>query len=150
MVRWLRRSVSWVLVAVLLATNVLAFTSTAFVAAVSTAAGAVGVTTSFVRDRLARQAATRDVARRMAARVARGAARTVASLPLKAVPVAGGVALVSFTAWELHDACATMEDIARLDPGTDAGSVCGLPYPSWDDLWRAPTIDVPTEQPPSP
>jgi hypothetical protein len=102
---------------------------------------------------MARQAAVRQVANRVAARTARGALRTAASLPLKAVPFAGGVALLSFTAWELHDACATMQDLAALDDTpleTDATAVCGLPYPSWDDLLREATIDVPAELPPAP
>ena len=148
-----RRGMAWVLVAVLLATNVLAFTSTAFVAAVSAVVAATGYTTTFVRERLARRAAVRAVANRIAARTARGAARTVASVPLKALPFAGGVAVVTFTSWELYEDCQTMQDLATLDDtplDTDTASVCGIPYPSWDDLWRTPTIDVPADMPPAP
>lgn len=147
--RWTRRSVAWLLVAVLLVTNVLAFTSTAFVAAVSGVVAATGYTTSFVRQRLARRA----VANRIAARTAKRAARTVASVPLKALPFAGGVAVVSFTAWELYEDCQTLTDLAELDAApldVGAADVCGLPYPTWDDLWRTPTIDVPADLPPAP
>jgi hypothetical protein len=93
--RFARRFLMAALVVVLLITNVLAFTSTAFVGAVSAAASAVGVATVQAKAAAARS----TVVRRAATRVARVAVRGAASAPLRAVPLIG----------------ATLEDLAALD-----------------------------------
>lgn len=152
----MRRSIAWMLVLVLLTTNILAFTSAAFVAGVSALAGAVGVTTTFARQQvgaLQRRAAIRQVRQRVAVRTARGAARTLSSAPLKAVPVAGVAAVVAFTSWELYDACQTMRDLAALDDdpgeglGAEADRVCGLPRPKAADLAGMARGPVPAPPP---
>jgi hypothetical protein len=148
---WIRRRIAWLLVVTLLVTNVLAFTSAAFVAMVSAGASAVGFTT--VQAARTAQAVKRSaVVKRIAARTTRGAIRAAASVPVQVPPIAGAFAVLSFTAWEIYDACETLGDLAAIEDIDDAAEgrdlVCGMAYPSWDDLWREPTIETPDMPPP--
>lgn len=149
----IRRSIAWLLVAVLITTNVLAFTSAAFVGMVSAAVGAVGVTTVAAREAAratARRVAVQRAANRVAVRTARRAGRTVAGVPLKALPVVGGAAVVTFAAWEVYDACQTMLDLADLDDDpldVEVEMVCGMPYPTMESLWNSPAIGIPAMPP---
>ncbi len=123
-----RRFFMAALVAILLVTNVLAFTSAAFVSLVSGAASAVGMATVQARSAMARRA----VVRRVATRTTRGAIRSAGGTVAQALPVVGVASVVGLTAWELRDACETLEDLADLEPGVagDADTVCGLTPPT--------------------
>jgi len=62
-----------------------------------------------------------------------------------AVPAAGIIAIVGFTALDLKWSCETLKDIRALELALDAGSgqpdgkdvtqVCGLKVPTTEDLW---------------
>lgn len=148
---WMRRSVAWLLVATLLVTNVLAFTSSAFVALITAGASAVGFTT--VQAARTAQAVKRSaVLKRTAARTTRTAVRSAASVPVQAAPFIGAGAVLSFTAWELYDACETLGDLAALeeiDDATDGQAlVCGMDYPSWAYLGPETTMETPDMPPP--
>lgn len=130
MLRCLRRAILPALLVGSLAANVLSFASSAFVGLVSSAASMAGLSTV-----QARQGAQRErVARRIAQRTARGAARSVAGLGPQALPWIGAASVAGFTAWEIADACATLDDLAELMPGAtrdadasqEAARLCGL------------------------
>lgn len=126
--RWMRRGVALVVIVALLATNVLAFTSAAFVSAVSGLAAAAGLSTVQARQAAARRA----VVRRIGQRTARGAARSAGATVAQSLPFVGVASVVGVTAWELSDYCETMTDLAALDPtaAADAESVCGMALPT--------------------
>ncbi|TVQ57324.1 MAG: hypothetical protein EA355_04790 [Rhodobacteraceae bacterium] len=134
LLRVLRRTVSWALVAALLVTNVLTLTWGAFNAMLSGAFAAVGVTTVAARQAQAlagygaRKAA---VAARMGGRVARGAARSAASIAPQSVPVVGAGVVLAVTAWELYDWCKLAEDIETLS----------APPPGGEGIEDAPLAD---------
>jgi hypothetical protein len=65
----------------------------------------------------AERRAARRVARRVAARTAAGAARRLASVPARSLPVVGAAATVAGAAWETAEACATLADLAPLAGG---------------------------------
>lgn len=130
-----RRGLTLLAILALLTTNVLAFTSSAFVGAVSAAAGAVGVQTV----QAARQARVSRIAGRLRGRMQRMAARSVAGGWTQSVPFAGAAAVVALTALELKDACDTMQDAAELDGAGDGASetVCGIEAPTLDQVSAA-------------
>jgi len=107
---------SVLLSALSLAATVASFTSGAFVTAVSAVAARAGLSTVQAR-REARQA---RIARRVAARSARGVARTVA----QSVPIVGAAAVAGLTAWEIADACKTIADMRALDPDVGDDDLC--------------------------
>ena len=104
---------------------------------------------------------------RVSARVARGAARNAGAVFAEAVPWVGAAAVIGFTALDLRDACATMEDLAALDEaagpdpeppaGAPAGAragdaslldrataeVCALELPTLADLRAGPAPSAP-------
>lgn len=76
-----------------------------------------------------------DAARRlgtsMKARIGRGVARNLATLPGKVLPAIGATVVVGSTALDLQDLCHSMRDIASLNaavglPGEDDPAVCGI------------------------
>jgi hypothetical protein len=146
LLRLLRRTLAWGLVAALLVTNVLTLTWGAFNAALSGAMAAVGATTVAARQAAALagyQARKTAVTRGMRRVVARGAARSASSVVPQSVPVVGATIVAAVTAWELYDYCRLAEDLTRLDEaplgagiGTegDGASVCGLQIVSPDEL----------------
>jgi hypothetical protein len=77
-----------------------------------------------------------DTTRRLSMRVTRGAARSVGSAAGEALPFVGVGVVAAATAWDLYDACETMQDLGELaaavDPGrpVDPDSVCGITPPS--------------------
>lgn len=97
-----------------LAANVAAFASAGFVSVVSAAVGALGATTVQARSAVARRA----VLKRIAARTARGAARSLSGGAAQAMPLIGTGAVAAFTAWEIADACATLADLDALEPNS--------------------------------
>lgn len=113
-----RRSLTLIVIAALLTTNVLAFTSSAFIGLVGSAAGAVGLKTV----QTARAARTASVARRLVGRTAARGLNIVRRLPAKVVPVIGVPAVVTFAAFDVRDACATLELASELD-GDSAADV---------------------------
>jgi hypothetical protein len=67
----------------------------------------------------------------MKARIGRGVARNIATLPGKVLPVVGATVVVGSTALELRDLCDSMRDISSLNeavglPHVDDRSVCGI------------------------
>ena len=141
-VRIARRFLMAALVAILLITNVLAFTSAAFVNAVSAAVAATGFATVQARAAagMSQAAATRrTAAKRIATRTVRGAFRSVAGTVPQSLPLIGIASVVGLTTWELIDACDTLRDIAELEPdlgGPDRDiahemqAVCGIEAPT--------------------
>lgn len=132
--RWARRSLMLLAIVGLLATNVLAFASSAFISAVSGVASLAGLTTA-----QARQAATRRaVVDRIGQRTARGAARSLGGTVAQSLPFIGVASVVGITTWELIDACETMEDLAALSPNaTDSPeTVCGLTPPTAAEVYQ--------------
>lgn len=133
--RWARRSVALIVIAALLATNVLAFASTAFVGAVSGVAAMAGLTTVQARRALAQRA----VLKRVGQRTARGAARSLGGAVAQSLPFVGVASVVGLTAWEVADACETMKDLAALAPDAadDPADVCGLTPPTTAEVYHA-------------
>lgn len=134
--RAIRRSIAWVLVVVLLVTNVLTLTWSAASMAASAALGAVGVTTVAARE--ATRYASRRLAVRAAARQAMGrargiAGRAVASLPGKYIPLVGVGVIATVTAWDVYDTCRLAQDLSALDDELedDNAAVCGITLPDW-------------------
>jgi len=133
--RWARRSVMLLAVLALLATNVLAFASSAFIGAVSSVAALAGLKTAQARQAAARAteaAARREAVKRIGQRTARGAARSLGGTVAQSLPFVGVASVVGITAWEIADACATMQDLAALAPDSvdDPEKVCGLTPPT--------------------
>ena len=113
-----RRGALLLVIVALLATNVLAFTSSAFVGLVGSAAGALGLQTV----QAAQAARTRRVARSLAARTVTRARNVVRRLPAKTIPVVGGAATLSFAVLEVADACETLTLARDLDPEATGGA----------------------------
>ncbi|MAS44320.1 MAG: hypothetical protein CML46_13840 [Rhodobacteraceae bacterium] len=102
----------------MLGLNVATLTISGVAAAANGALAAVGVGTVAARSAAAaapRRAAVRAATRRVSARVTRGAARNAGAVLAESVPWLGAAAVVGFTAMDLRDACATMEDLRALD-----------------------------------
>lgn len=87
--------------------------------------------------------AVQDTTKRVARRTAVGASRNVASTFGEAIPVMGIAVVVGATAWELKDACDTMNDLHELDVAIDpskanaeeVSEVCGLKVPTKEEIW---------------
>jgi hypothetical protein len=168
---------------VMLAINVATITIPAVATAVSAAAGAMGLKTVAARQATALAATQRTAASRAAiikrqrgalqrtaarvsGRMATGATRSVSTSFGQSIPVFGAAVVAGVTAWEIRDACATIEDLAaleaevddgfRVDPeleraigeadpedvqsaeraSADATKVCGLSVPSTTEIWN--------------
>ena len=80
--------------------------------------------------------------RRVSKRVALGAGRNVAATFGEGIPVYGVAVIIGVTAWEIRDACDTMEDMIEInkafdtdvDVQGDVDKVCGLDVPSKDEI----------------
>jgi len=75
--------------------------------------------------------AARRLGASMKARIGRGVARNLATLPGKVLPAIGATVVVGSTALDLQDLCHSMRDIASLNaavglPGEDDRAVCGV------------------------
>jgi hypothetical protein len=146
----------------LMITNILAFTSTAFNAAVSGLMGtALGVRTvsSMMQTKIARQdkaikkkqasalkrkAATRKFGTRLASRTKRVAAKSIAAIPAESIPFIGVAVLIADTGYELYAACETVRDLDQLysnlgmadeTPDDVMHSVCDPELPDAGEVW---------------
>jgi hypothetical protein len=146
----------------LITTNILAFTSIAFNAAVSAVMGtALGVRTvsSTLQSKIIsqdkaikkhqtsaikRKAATRKFGTRLASRTKRVAAKSIAAIPAEAIPFLGIAVLITDTGYELYAACETVGDLDQLyaDLGMDGEtpddvmhSVCDPQLPDAGEVW---------------
>jgi hypothetical protein len=76
------------------------------------------------------------VSRRVAARSLGSAIRSAGSVAGKAIPIAGTGLIIGMTAWEIHDLCETMKDMAYMggqygEASPDASpAVCGFRPPT--------------------
>ena len=78
-------------------------------------------------------------------RIARSAARDVASMPGEAIPFWGTAVIVGVTAAELLDLCNTLRDLHALkvafspdaEFGADETAVCAIKVPTREELWRS-------------
>lgn len=85
-----------------------------------------------------------DTTTRVSRRIATAAARSAGSVAAEAIPVAGVAVILGMTAWELKDACDTMQDLRELDlafnPDTsldpEVSEVCGRSVPSGQEIWQ--------------
>lgn len=94
-------------------------------------------------------AKTKQMASSIKTRLARGIARNTESLPAKAVPAIGVALTIGLTAWDIYDACKTIEDINSVlvwagQPAEDVSAICGVSMPSTSQVlqsvssnWRA-------------
>ncbi|NQY03407.1 MAG: hypothetical protein HRT76_09130 [Halieaceae bacterium] len=116
----------------LIATYVLTLTSVAFNAALSGAIStAFGIQTvadiaaqrlagkdRIIRQQMAdtakRRAAVRKFGNRLSARTKRVATRSVAAIPAEAIPYLGIAVLITGTAYELYEACQSVQDLEIL------------------------------------
>lgn len=85
-----------------------------------------------------------ETAERIAQRTAAGASKNIAATFGESVPFYGIAVVVAATAWEMKDACATMNDLHDLDvafnpekaSAPDVTEVCGLKVPTKEELWQ--------------
>ncbi len=146
----------------LLSLNTAVIFSSAVAMAISGLAQSIGVETVFARNtkaisrqktQIKKQSAklskhkkvVADHTRRVSKRVVRGAGRNVASTFGEGIPVYGVAVIIGVTAWEIRDACDTMEDMKEInkafdtdvDVQGDVDKVCGLDVPSIDEIKNA-------------
>lgn len=70
---------------------------------------------SQINDQLStHRRATNFAARRIGNRAVRTSARSIAAIPLESVPVLGITTIIATTAWEIHDTCETLDDMAGI------------------------------------
>ena len=163
MIAWTKRLLLTACFLGLITTNILAFTSTAFNAAVSGLMGtALGVRTvsSMMQSKISsqnksikkqaavqakRKAATRKFGTRLASRTKRVAAKSIAAIPAESIPFIGVAMLIADTSYELYAACETVRDMDQLykelgmeDEASDDAmhSVCNPQLPDAADVWR--------------
>lgn len=85
-----------------------------------------------MREQEHRRAAVQSRAQRISNRSARATTRSVAMIPLESVPFLGAATIIATTSLDIHDTCATLEDMATLqrelgiDPPEDgvAAHIC--------------------------
>jgi len=132
MITWTKRLIITASFLALITTNLLAFTSTAFNAAVSgVMATALGIRTvsSALQTKVAsqgkalkqhkatnlqRKAATRRFGTRLAIRTKKLAAKSIAAIPAESIPFIGIGILIADTGYELYMACETVKDLDQL------------------------------------
>jgi membrane protease subunit (stomatin/prohibitin family) len=164
MITWTKRLLLTVSFLALITTNILAFTSTAFNAAVSGVMGtALGVRTvsGMMQSKISSQnksikkqatvqakhkAATRKFGARLASRTKRVAAKSIAAIPAESIPLVGIAVLIADTSYELYAACETVRDMDQLykelgiedeTPNDAMHSVCDPQLPDAADVWSA-------------
>ena len=162
MMTWTKRLLLTLSFIVLIASNILTLTSTAFNAAVSGLLGtALGVRTvsSMMQSKITSQqraitkqraatirnkAATRKFGARLASRTRRVAAKSIAALPAESIPFLGIAVLIADTGYELYAACETITDLDQLYsdlgladeiPDDAMLSVCEPDLPDPDAVW---------------
>ena len=90
---------------------------------------------ALVAEKKATVQAAERVTRSVAARAAGNATRNLTSVVAEALPYVGVAAMLSVTAWDLHDACQTIKEINELHVSfgvevVDETRVCGMTVPS--------------------
>ena len=115
MLRWLKRLSTALIIAGLVASNVLSLTSSAFNALLSGAiAGATGIKTLTHIDLDRQRNAVKKMGSRMVARTKRMIARSTVSSTIKWIPILGASVAVGLTIMELSDLCASINDLSLL------------------------------------
>ncbi len=61
-----------------------------------------------------RKAATRKFGTRLASRIKRVAAKSIAAIPAESIPLIGVAVLIADTGYELYAACETVKDLDQL------------------------------------
>lgn len=162
MIIWTKRLLLTASFLVLITSNMLTLTNTAFNAAVSGLMGtALGVRTvsSALQSKvnrqdkaikkhkataLSRKAATRKFGRRLASRTKRVAAKSIAAIPAESIPFIGVAVLIADTGYELYAACETVRDLDHLysqlgmdeeAPENMMRSVCDPDLPRPGEVW---------------
>ena len=162
MITWTKRLLLTASFLVLITTNILTLTNTAFNAALSGLVGtALGVRTvsSMMQSRIAtqnttikkqqtsainRKATTRRFGTRLTSRTKRVAAKSIAAIPAEAIPFIGVAVLIADTGYELYAACETVKDLDQLyvelgmaDAVADDAmhSVCQPELPDAGEVW---------------
>jgi len=162
MIIWTKRLLLTASFLVLITSNMLILTNTAFNAAVSGLMGtALGVRTvsSALQSKvnrqdkaikkhkataLSRKAATRKFGRRLASRTKRVAAKSIAAIPAESIPFIGVAVLIADTGYELYAACETVRDLDQLysqlgmdeeAPENMMHSVCDPDLPRPGEVW---------------
>ena len=132
MITWTKRLLLTASFLVLITTNILTLTNTAFNAAVSGLMGtALGIRTvsSALQSKVNRQdkaikkhkatalnrkAATRKFGTRLTSRTKRVAAKSIAAIPAESIPFIGVAVLIADTGYELYAACETVRELDQL------------------------------------
>ena len=162
MISWTKRLLVIASFLVLITTNILTLTSTAFNAAVSGLIGtALGVRTvsSAIQSKIAsqdqaikkhkatalkRKAAIGKFGTRLANRTKRVAAKSIAAIPAESIPFIGVAVLIADTGYELYAACETIGDLDQLYLDLGMGDetsddvmhdVCDPKLPETEDIW---------------
>ena len=102
------------------------------------------LTTLSNASKSAKQAAN-EAAERVTRRTQRAAVRETTVMPAEAIPWLGTAVIVSATALELADMCATIQDMTSLQRALDPSiiappeeaEVCGMQVPTRKELWNA-------------
>lgn len=156
MLIWMRRIFVTATFLILLASNILSLTHSAFNAALSGIVGsALGVRTvsGMMQAKISSQAAAqakrtnsaRRFGQRLASRTKRVAAKSIAAIPAEAIPFLGVAVLIADTGYELYAACETLRDLDELysELGIEDGapddamhSVCNPRLPDPGDVWK--------------
>lgn len=90
------------------------------------------------RAHLALADTTKVISRRVAARTAASATRSVTTLTGKALPFAGTASILALTAYDIADACQTLKDAnelalaAGVEPDGEEGRICKMQVPSME------------------
>ena len=129
-----------------LAANIIMMTWSAGAIAIGGAFTAITGITSVVTglgNRLdANKKVVSKITKRVAKRTIRGAVRNIAAIPAESIPIAGVTIISGITAWELYDACKTMEDMDEInksmgsDDTVEKGKVCGMERPSIKEIGK--------------
>ncbi|WP_296763400.1 hypothetical protein [Sediminimonas sp.] len=148
-VRWamsLSRGILLLFMVALIALNIATVTVSGVFNVMSSAVEAAGWKgTVRARTKARRKIVRKQVTRtsqRIAKRVSVTSARNVASIAGEALPVVGVGVIVAGTAWEINEACQTMQDLDQLDRSfntdttIDTGKVCGIEVPDRAAVWR--------------
>ena len=90
------------------------------------------------RTRSLEAKSAKGIAGRVRQRLAIGVSRNVGSIPAEAIPYVGIAVVLSVTAWDLYDACQTMEDIngllIRLGEGAEDTDFCATKIPTKESV----------------
>jgi hypothetical protein len=161
-ITWTKRLLLTASFLALFTTNILTLTSTAFNVALSGLVGtALGIRTvsSMMQTKITsqdkaikkhqstatrRKAATRKFGTRLASRIKRVAAKSIAAIPAESIPFIGVAVLIADTGYELYAACENIRDLDELyadmgiedeTPDDVMHSVCDPELPEAGDVW---------------